>query len=116
MKARALAAFTALATLAMLLSCASCTKENLLIVTNGAAQACDVIEVITDSGVVRGVCLAVDALARLFDELLMAQRLGIGVVLVVRAPEGGEERLTIAPEGVKALAVRVGAVMAKVKR
>lgn len=93
-----------------------CTKAQLLVVTHAAAEACDVVEVITEAGAPRGVCLAVDALARLLDELLAAERLGVGVVLVVQRPEGGEERLTVASEGVKALAARVGAAAARVKR
>lgn len=116
MKARALATFTALVTLAALLSCASCTKENLLVVTSGAADACDVIEIVTADGLVKAICVAVDALDALARQLFAAQRLGVGVVLLIERPDGSIERLIVAPEGVAKASISVGAARARGRR
>ncbi len=87
-----------------------CTRQQLLVVTNAAAEACHVLEVVTTDGVVHGICFAVEALDRLDQELGAAQQLGIGVVLVVTHTNGSHEKLEVAPAHVSTLRLRVGAL------
>ena len=90
----------------------ACTKQQLLVVTHTAASACEVVEVVTADGLVRGLCLAVEALDRLLADLFTAKHLGVGVVLVVARHGGGEERHEIAADRVEALAAKIGAIKA----
>lgn len=88
----------------------ACTKQQLVVVTRSAADACEVVQVISDNGIARGVCLAIDALDHLLESLKAAETMGVGVIIVVRRPDGGEERINVAPAQVAVLAEHVGAI------
>lgn len=109
-------AFGALVALVLSMCGASCTKENLLVITSGAASVCDVIEIVTADGLTKAICVAVDALDSLARQLFAAQRLGVGVVLLVERPDGSIERVTLTPEGVSKASVRVSAAQARSRR
>jgi len=91
----------------------SCTKQQLVVVTRSAADACDVVQVISDDGVARMMCLAIDALDHLLESLKAAETMGVGVIIVVRRPDGGEDRINVAPAQVAVLAENVGAIRAR---
>jgi hypothetical protein len=100
----------------LLVLLAACTKADALVVTNAAADTCQLVELVTDSGAARTFCLAVDALDKLLPALLSAEKEGRGVELTVKTADGGEERFQLKPREVSALANRVGTARAKASR
>ena len=91
----------------------SCTKAQLVVVTHTATTACSALEVVTSDARLHTLCLGVDTLDKLFTELVAAQKMGVGALLVVEQPDGGTQRLELAPAQVGALASRVGLAVGK---
>lgn len=99
----------------LLVLLAACTKADALIVTNAADAACQMVDLVTDNGAARTFCFTVDVLDKLLPELLAAEQAGCTGVLTVKKPDGSEERFTLKPREVSALASRVGTAQRRAK-
>lgn len=94
----------------------SCTPKQRVVVVHSAAEACDVIDFVAPSGVVKAACLTLDAIDRLLGELVAAQAAGVGIDIVIPHVDGSEDRVTLPPQAVAPLLGKVGAARARAPR